>query len=145
MECLLHDAGELGIVELVLPAREPAQAQQRYAQRADRVPDTQEGDLRRRPGVALAKRSRGGSVDMVVAPAIELIGLFDPVGVFAPQNSALADQAHGTPCRIRATAEAEQVEAVSLLVVVDEEPVGVENVVVKALAEGSPADPVHEA
>jgi hypothetical protein len=97
----------------------------RDSERADRVPDADELDVRVRVRVRAAEQLGGDPVGVGVAArvAVERVGVLDPVPVLGPQDAAVAHEPDGAARGERATAEAEEVQLVAGRVVVDHEAV----------------------
>ncbi len=143
---VLYRGEQPDLVVLVLAAVEHAPHDARRAQRADRVPHADHAD--RRAGLDrpdLAERV----LPLRRVPA--LARLVAAVDVRHVVVVVLLDQAHEVhetgqaAHRERAAAEAEQVELVAGLVVVDDEPVQRADIVLHAVAERAVGDAVHRA
>ena len=139
----LDAARELGVVELVLAARQPAQAPQRDAERAHRVPDADHADRSRLLKAVILSEGHAGRVIGMLLVAVECDGVAVVAHRAPLEDAALADHAADAAHRERAAAEAEEVQLVPRLVVRHEEPVGVVDVLLQPLAEGAAGHPVE--
>ena len=110
----------------------------RDAKRPNGVPhaDKRDADL---VAKCPAKLARFLHVRPCSAPIHQVAG-WNEVGVKFLQGPRVANETRHTPRRVRATAKAEQVDLVALHVVVDQEPIGILDVLVETSAEGATAD-----
>src|SRR4051812_5200368 len=117
------------------------------AERADGVPDADEVDVDLRVRIR-APEQFGCDAARRAVPlwvAIERVRLLDPISLLEAQDPGVAHQPDGASGRVRATAEAEEVELVSRLVVLDQEAVTVLDVAGETDAEPSADEPLAAA
>src|SRR5437763_12825970 len=130
-----HVAAERGVVE------RPALAQHRRseavdwdAQRADGVPDAYELDVD--VGIRVGAPEQFGRdptrCAVLVGVAVQTVRLLDAFPVAGAENAAIAHEPDSAPGCERAAAEAEEVQLVAGLVVLDDEPVALLHVARKA-------------
>jgi hypothetical protein len=136
-----HATAESRVVEAPQSVRQ-APAQSGDSQRAHCVPDAHEVDRAVVVGVHPPEDPRLDSVraTVVVAAAIELVGVLDLSHLLGSQDARVANQADGAAGRERAAAEAEEVELVAGLVVLDQEAIAVANVAGEAETQSTAAD-----
>ena len=144
LECMAHLCAQVGVVKPVAGAEIPEE--QRISERSDRIPHPDELDRSNVLHRIGAAKQRGLTLTRVRARRarpIQQEGFWEGVQGVSSQDAAGSDEAREAADGEGTTAEAEQEELVTRLVILDDEAIGLEDVPGDAGARVAVGQPRH--